>query len=255
MTISPEKAMILAAGLGVRMRPITERTPKPLVRVAGKAMLDWALEKLDQAGVEKTVINIHHHAAVMRLWIQDHEHVSRIIISDESACLLDSGGGVRYALPALGWDPFFLLNADAVWMNGSERALSRLAQRWNFGNMDGLMLLVPTSLAMGYCGDGDFFMEDSGQLRRAANGEKAPYVYAGVMILNPSIFVDVPSEPFSLNVIFDRMLEQGRLFGLVHDGAWFHIGTPEALEQAETYFGAMTETGSGTEAGEPAVVR
>ena len=154
--------MILAAGLGARMRPITDSIPKPLVRVAGRTMLDWSLEKLDLAGIEKIVINIHHHAVLMRSWIQDHKDVSRIIISDESVCLLDSGGGVRYALPALGWDPFYLLNADTIWLNGSEPALSRLAQGWRFGSMDGLMLLLPTSLAMGYSGDGDFFLRRSG---------------------------------------------------------------------------------------------
>ena len=179
MTISPERAMILAAGLGARMRPITENIPKPLVRVAGKTMLDWSLEKLDQAGIEKVVINIHHHAALMRSWIQDHKHVSRIIISDESICLLESGGGVRYALPALGWDPFYLLNADTVWLNGSEPALSRLAQGWRFGSMDGLMLLIPTSSAMGYCGNGDFFLGDSGSCDGQVLANRLPMCIPG----------------------------------------------------------------------------
>jgi MurNAc alpha-1-phosphate uridylyltransferase len=219
--------MVLAAGLGLRMRPITEHTPKPLVEVAGRTMLDRALDHLAVAGVTELVVNTH--------WLADKiaTHLSGrpgIHLSHEEV-LLETGGGVAKALPHLGDAPFYVVNSDIIWTDGATPALKRLAEAWDDSRMDALLLMQRTATAMGYDGDGDFFLDAAGIPRRRRNREVAPLLFSGVQILSPRLFRDAPEGKFSLNILYDRALEEGRLFGIVHDGRWYHVGTPEALPQ------------------------
>lgn len=228
----PQKAMVLAAGLGERMRPLTERLPKPLVRVAGRALIDHVLDKLAQAGVQDAVINVHHLAD------QIERHVAarkspRIAISDERDALLDTGGGVVKALPRLGPEPFFLVNSDSIWLDGVHGNLQRLAAAFDPARMDALLLLAAATASIGYAGRGDFSMAPDGRLRRRAEREVAPFIYAGAAIFSPRLFDGAPQGAFSLTKLFDRAGEAGRLFGLRLDGLWMHVGTPEAIAAAE----------------------
>lgn len=229
MSIHPHYAMVLAAGLGLRMRPITDHTPKPLVEVAGRTMLDRALDHLAAAGISHLVVNTH--------WLADRiaTHLSGrpgITLSHEDV-LLETGGGVAKALPHLGDAPFYVVNSDIIWTDGGIPALTRLAEAWDDDRMDALLLLQRTATAMGYDGDGDFFLDANGVPRRRRDREVAPLLFSGVQILSPRLFKDAPEGKFSLNVLYDRALEAGRLFGLVHDGRWYHVGTPEALPMVE----------------------
>jgi MurNAc alpha-1-phosphate uridylyltransferase len=228
----PRCAMVLAAGLGVRMRPLTNRLPKPLVTVAGKSLIDHVLDRLADAGVETAVVNVHHLAS------QIERHLAawpapRITISDERGQLLDTGGGVVKALPLLGGAPFFHLNADTIWIDGVKPNLVCLAEMFDPGRMDALLLLAATSTSVGYSGRGDFTMAPDGRLIRRPEREVAPFVYAGVAILNPALFSTAPPGAFSLNLLFDRAIEAGRLYGLRLEGVWMHVGTPEAIAAAE----------------------
>ncbi len=225
----PTHAMILAAGLGLRMRPLTERMPKPLIPVAGRSMLDRVLDHLDEVGVDNRVVNAH--------WLgeQIHRHLAGrpgIAFSDEVE-LLETGGGVAKALPLLGEQAFYVCNADILWTNGASPALARLAAAWDADRMDGLLLLQPTATAFGYEGRGDFFRAADGRLRRRAPEETSPTLFAGVQILHPRLFAGAPAGKFSLNLLYDRAAAAGRLYGILHDGAWYHIGTPQALAEAE----------------------
>lgn len=228
----PKKAMILAAGLGTRMRPITETTPKPLIKVHGKAMLDHALDSLKRSGVEEVVLNVHYLAN------QIEEHVSqrtdiKIRISDERDNLLDSGGGIAHALPLLGDEPFYLLNADSFWIEGFKPNLIRMAEFWRAQDMDILLLLSSMANAVGFSSRGDFNMDADGRLERRMENKVAPFAYAGAAIINPSIFAGAPTGAFSLNRQFDEALEKERLFGLRLEGLWLHVGTPDAIDEAE----------------------
>ncbi|MGE4279375.1 MAG: nucleotidyltransferase family protein [Magnetospirillum sp.] len=230
MSCKPTHAMVLAAGLGLRMRPITETRPKPLVRVGGRTMLDRALDHLDKAGVTHKVVNTH--------WLPDQiaahlAHRADITLSPEDV-LLETGGGVTKALALLGSAPFYVVNSDIIWTDGgTESALSRLAQAWDDENMDALLLMSRTATALGYDGDGDFFLSTDGVPTRRGARQVAPLLFSGVQILSPRLFAEAPSGKFSLNVLYDRALEAGRLFGLVHDGGWYHVGTPQALPVVE----------------------
>lgn len=228
---SPTHAMVLAAGKGVRLRPITLSRPKPLVVVGGRAMLDSALDRLAEAGVEEAVVNAHHLGHMIQGHLQGR-NTPRIRISREDQ-LLETGGGVKKALPLLGERPFFVVNGDVLWRDGKVAALLRLAEAWDDATMDALLLLQPTASAIGYAGRGDFVMDQLGHLRRRQEGEDAPFLFAGVQILKASLFADTPAGPFSLNLLYDRALAAGRLHGLRHDGAWYHIGTPEDLRRVE----------------------
>ena len=228
----PKTAIVLAAGLGKRMLPITEQTPKPLVRVCGRALLDHALDALARAGVEKAVVNVHHLADQVEAHLRDRTS-PLIVISDERDRLLESGGGVAKALPHLGGAPFYVLNADSFWIEGFRPNLGNLAAHWNDEAMDVLLLVTGMANAIGYSGAGDFTMDSVGRLTRRDERRVAPFAYAGAAILHPRIFADCPDGPFSLNAIFDRALERGRLFGLRLDGLWLHVGTPEAIHEAE----------------------
>ena len=231
---APKTAMVLAAGLGLRMRPITDKTPKPMVKVAGRALLDYALDRLVEVGVHKAVVNAHH----LGDQIVDHLKFRRdleIVISDESSLLLETGGGVKKALPHLGNDPFYVVNSDVLWLNSNTNALQRLADLWDDEKMDALLLLHSTVEAYGYRGRGDFTVDPLGKLARRPEREISPYVYTGVEIFHPRALKDTHDGAFSLNIVFDRLIDEERLYGIVHDGEWFDIGTPDGLNQAEAF--------------------
>jgi MurNAc alpha-1-phosphate uridylyltransferase len=235
MSVKPTKAMVLAAGLGVRMRPLTDRMPKPLVRVAGRALLDHVLDKLGDAGASEAVVNVHY------LPDQIIDHVAararpRVIISDERDEVLGTGGAVVKALPLLGSAPFFHVNADTMWIDGVRPNLARLAEVFDPAHMDILLLMAPTTNSIGYGGRGDYAMLPDGALRKRREHQVVPFVYAGAAIMSPSLFADAPSGEFSLTKMFDRANEQERLFGLRLDGVWMHVGTPDAVYAAEEAF-------------------
>jgi MurNAc alpha-1-phosphate uridylyltransferase len=236
----PTHAMVLAAGLGLRMRPLTEATPKPLIAVGGRTMLDRVLDHLDEVGVPNTVVNAHWLAP------QIHAHVvcrPGTVVSDESAALLETGGGVTKALPLLGRGPFYVCNADIIWRNGPIPALRRLAAAWDGERMDALLLMQKVATAFGYEGHGDFHLNQDGVARRRGEGEETPYLFAGVQILHPRLFTAAPAGAFSLNLLYNRAQAAERLYGLVHDGEWYHVGTPDALTAAESLLTARDEIG------------
>ncbi len=227
----PKRAMVLAAGLGTRMKMLTENLPKPLVEVSGRAMLDTILDRVEAAGIEEVVINLHYLGEQIVTHLEDRAS-PRVVYSREDE-LLETGGGVKKALPLLGEDPFFVTNGDVCWLDGYSSALERLADHWNEGEMDGLLLLHPTVYAFGYDGVGDFHMDADGRISRRKERGVAPFIYAGIQILHPRFFEDAPDGAFSLNLLYDRAIEKERLFGIRHDGEWFHIGTPEQLRETE----------------------
>ena len=227
----PKTAMVLAAGLGTRMRPLTDRKPKPLVEVAGKPLIDHVLDRLEDAGVENAVVNIHYLAEMMAFHLAARKK-PYIMFSDERGMLLGTGGAVVKALPLIGDAPFFHLNSDTVWIEQGKPNLNRLAEAFNPRAMDALLLLAPTT-SIGYDGFGDFFMGEDGRLRRRHDREVAPFVYAGAAIFTPPLFAGAPEGEFSLNVLFDRAIEEGRLHGLKLFGLWMHVGTPDAIGPAE----------------------
>jgi MurNAc alpha-1-phosphate uridylyltransferase len=227
-----KRAMLLAAGLGKRMRPLTMTLPKPLVQVAGKALVDHVLDRLVAAGIETVVVNVHYLADLMELHVGKRA-APRILISDERSGLLDSGGGVRKALPLLGDQPFLVCNSDSFWIEGPRPALDRLFESWDPARMDILMLIAATSTSVGFDGPGDYFVDPLGRLTRRREREVAPFAYAGVLIIKPEIFDQAPSGPFSLNRLFDAAEHGGRLYGRRLDGVWLHVGTPDAIADAE----------------------
>jgi MurNAc alpha-1-phosphate uridylyltransferase len=233
--------MILAAGLGVRLRPITERLPKPLVPVAGRTMLDRVFDHLDQASVAHRVVNLHWLGGMIRAHLAGRPGV----VFSEEGRLLDTGGGVAKVLPLLGEQPFFVCNADVVWRNGAVPALARLAAAWRDEQMDALLLLQPTTRAFGYDGPGDYFLDTLGRATRRVGRAVSPLVFTGVQILHPRLFAGTPSDPFSLNLLYDRSQAGERLFGIVHDGEWYHIGTPAGLADAERQLDRRSENGKG----------
>jgi MurNAc alpha-1-phosphate uridylyltransferase len=227
-------AMVLAAGLGTRMRPLTERIPKPLIRLQGRALIDHALDRLAEAGVERAVVNVHHFADQIEAHLRTRA-APRIVISDERGVILETGGGVLKALPHLGPGAFIVHNSDSVWSEGARSNLKMLIGAWDSSRMAALLLLARRDESIGYDGRGDFHRDDAGLLRRKGKGEEAAYVFAGVSILTPALFGGVREEAFSLNAIFDRAIAGGALFGAVLDGTWMHVGTPAALLEAESY--------------------
>jgi MurNAc alpha-1-phosphate uridylyltransferase len=230
--MSPKSAMVLAAGLGTRMRPLTDTLPKPLVPVAGTALLDHVLDKLADSGVTTAIVNVHYFANQIENHLKGRTR-PKIVISDERDELLDTGGGVVKALPLLGDAPFFHLNSDTIWIEGVTPNLTRLGAQFDPAAMDMLLLLASTTTSIGYEGRGDFLMTPDGRLQRRPERQVAPFVYAGAAILSPAIFKHVPVGKFSLNKLFDKAIEAGRLFGLRLEGTWMHVGTPEAIKAAE----------------------
>jgi N-acetyl-alpha-D-muramate 1-phosphate uridylyltransferase len=236
---TPRSAMVLAAGMGTRMRPLTDNMPKPLVQVAGKALLDHVLDRLSEAGVERVVVNVHHFAEQMIRHLASRTR-PQIVLSDERGLLLGTGGGVVKALPELGDAPFYHLNADTIWIDGVKPNLVALAETFDAKTMDALLLLAPTAGSIGYAGRGDFAMGPDGRLRARGEREVAPFVYAGAAILSPMLFVDAPQGKFSLAALFDRAAAAGRLSGLRLEGLWMHVGTPDAIAVAEAAIQART---------------
>lgn len=237
---TPRCAMVLSAGLGTRMRPLTEKMPKPLVEVGSKALIDHVLDRLAESGVERAVVNVHHFAE------QIERHLAarikpKIVISDERGLLLGTGGAVVKALPELGNAPFFHVNSDSIWIDSVKPNLARLAETFDAVAMDALLLLAPTTGSIGYAGRGDFGMAPDGRLHRRTEREVAPFVFAGAAILSPALFADAPQREFPLTLLFDRAAEQGRLFGLRLEGLWMHVGTPDAIALAEKAIRASTE--------------
>src|SRR5215468_2348428 len=235
----PRRAMVLAAGLGTRMRPLTDAIPKPLVKVAGKPLIDHVLDRLAEVGVKRAVVNVHHFADQMQQHLTHRKH-PQIIISDERGLLLGTGGGVRKALPDLGGAPFFHINSDTIWIDGVRPNLARLVEVFDPATMDALLLLAPTAGSIGYSGRGDFAMTPDGTLRKRAEHEVLPFVYAGAAILSPALFTDAPPGELALTTLFDRAARSGRLHGMRMEGVWMHVGTPEAIAQAEAAIRAST---------------
>lgn len=229
---SIKTAMVLAAGLGKRMRPLTDRIPKPMVEVGGRPLIDHTLDRLDAAGVETAVVNLHWQADVLERHLAGRRH-PRIVFSDERDDLLETGGGIRKALPLLGPDPFFVMNADTIWIEGIRPNLTTLAGRFDPRIMDICLLLAPAATSIGYEGRGDFMMDGDGRLTPRAERFTVPFVYAGAAVVSPAIFAAAPEGAFSLNRLFFRAAEAGRLFGQRMEGVWMHVGTPEAIAEAE----------------------
>jgi MurNAc alpha-1-phosphate uridylyltransferase len=227
--------MVLAAGLGTRMRPITETLPKPLVPVGGRALIDHALDRLPSAGIENAVVNVHHLAGLVEAHVRGRTR-PRVTISDEREKLLETGGGAKKALPLLaaaGPGAFVILNSDSLWIDGARDNLAALVESWDPERMDILLLLASVATSLGYDGAGDFLMEPDGRLKRRPEREASPFVYAGVAVLRPELFAATPDGPFSLNLLFDRAIASGRLYGMRLDGEWLHVGTPESISAAE----------------------
>ncbi len=241
MTWRPTTAMVLAAGLGVRMRPLTDDIPKPLVSLAGVTLIDRVLDRLAAASIARAVVNVHHHASRLEAHLKQRKS-PQIIVSDERGALLDTGGGVLRALPLLGPHPFLIHNSDSVWIEGVGSNIERLIRHWDGDRMDSLMLLALGSAGLGYDGPGDFTMSADGRLDRRGERQVAPFAFTGVSIAHPRLFEESPKGKFSLNLLWDRAIGEGRLYGIRLDGVWMHVGTPEALRQAEGWI-AREEVG------------
>jgi MurNAc alpha-1-phosphate uridylyltransferase len=227
--------MVLAAGRGTRMRPLTATTPKPLIEVAGKALIDHVFDRLEAAGVSRFVVNVHYLADLIEVHVKRRAG-ERVIISDERDERLDTGGAIVKALPLLGGGPFLVANSDAFWIEGASPNLPRLVSGFDPAVMDALLLLAPTVGAVGYDGAGDFHLGADGRLQRRQERTVAPFVYAGCAMMNPAAFADAPAGRFGLNAVFDRLLAAGRLYGVRLDGLWLHVGTPGAIDAAERAF-------------------
>jgi MurNAc alpha-1-phosphate uridylyltransferase len=229
---TPKSAMVLAAGLGTRMRRFNGQAPKPLVRVGGKALIDHVLDRLADTGVERAVVNVHHLADQIERHLQSRKR-PQIVISDERHALLGTGGGVVKALHELGDGPFFHVNSDTIWIDGVKPNLGLLAAAFAPERMDALLLLAPTTTSIGYAGRGDYAMTPDGRLMRRGEHDVVPFVYAGAAILTPALFRGAPVDAFPLTRMFDRAAEADRLYGLRLEGVWMHVGTPEAVAAAE----------------------
>jgi MurNAc alpha-1-phosphate uridylyltransferase len=227
---TPKTAMVLAAGLGTRMRPITDSIPKPLVKLAGRTLLDHALDRLEAAGVERVVVNAHFKARMVADHLAGRRSPAIELVIEEQ--LLETGGGVLNALPRLG-ERFFVVNSDAFWLDGKVPALERLAAAWDCERTDAALLLQRTTTALGYDGPGDYFLDQIGIPRRRRPGEVAPYLFAGIQLLHRRLFDSTQPGAFSLTRLYDAAQARGRLRAIVHDGEWHHIGTPDALAESE----------------------
>lgn len=234
MSANITRAMIMAAGFGTRMRPLTNTIPKPLVQVRGRALIDHVMDRLVAAGVRTIVVNIHYRGDQIKAHVEKRKDVE-IIISDETADLLDSGGGIYKALPHFKGEPFFHANADTVWVEGANHAMPRLMAAWDPYAMDALMLLAPTVSTVCYDGRGDFMMDAEGKLSRVPEGRISPFVWMSMEILHPRLFDGAPGGKFSINPLWDKAIEKGRLYGQRLDGVWMHIDRPEAIKQSEEY--------------------
>ncbi len=234
MTPVPHSAMVMAAGLGKRMLPLTLDRPKPLIEVAGEALIDHCLSRLSAAGVRRAIINVHYLADMMEAHLNAHNHGLEIVISDERQLLMETGGGLMQAKDLISSKPFICVNSDNLWTDKGTNALNRLASAWDDEKMDFLLLLIPLEEAHNHTGKGDFHLSDDGRLtRRLPEEERAPYVYSGIQMLSQRSLTDAPEGPFSTNLFWNRAIEAGRCFGLVHDGLWFDVGWPAAIPATE----------------------
>ncbi|MCM0019045.1 MAG: nucleotidyltransferase family protein [Tagaea sp.] len=230
-----DTGMVLAAGLGKRMRPLTDTLPKPMVQVAGRALVDRVIDRMVEAGVGRVVANIHHHRATLENHLRARRDVPIVTVHEPE--LLETGGGVRNALPVLGPNAFFCANADVLWFDGPTPALRRLAAAWDESRMDALLLMQSSAFAHGYEGRGDYFLDAAGKARRRRDPEIASFVYAGVQILHPRALAGMAPGAFSLNKVYDAAEAKGRLWGVAHDGLWFHVGTPDSVAATERELG------------------
>lgn len=230
-TLASDTAMVMAAGLGKRMRPLTASQPKPLVRVAGKALVDHALDRLREAGIARAVVNVHYLADALEAHVRERA-APEVIVSDERAELLETGGGMIKAREHLP-DPFFCLNADNIWLDGPKNAFADLTRRWNPDEMDALLLVVSHARAVNFVGPGDFHMDPRGRLSRRKPGRIAPHIFTGIQLVSHRLLRDAPDGKFSTNVLWNRAIEEGRLFGVSFTGLWFEVGTPQAIGPTE----------------------
>jgi MurNAc alpha-1-phosphate uridylyltransferase len=226
--------MIMAAGFGTRMRPLTNKNPKPLVKVQGRALIDHVMDRLVAAGVKTIVVNIHYMGDQIKAHVEKRKDVE-IVISDETDAILDSGGGIFKALPHFKGEPFYHANADTVWVEGASHALERLKAAWNPAQMDALMLLASTVTTVCYDGRGDFMMDAEGRLSRVPEGRISPFVWMSMEILHPRLFDGMQPGKFSINPLWDKAIAKGRLYGQRLDGVWMHIDRPEAIKRSEEY--------------------
>jgi MurNAc alpha-1-phosphate uridylyltransferase len=231
---SINQAMILAAGLGTRMGPLTNDKPKPLIELHGRTLLDHVIDRLVRGGVNFLVVNVHYKAEMMKAHLAGRKDVS-IQICDETDNILDTGGAIANALPLFRGEPFFTQNSDSLWIDGMGQALARMQERWDAEKMDALMLLAPCTTSIGYEGGGDFEMDTGGRLKRRTEMKLAPFVWTGLQIVHPRLFDSSPSGRFSINPLWDKAIENERLFGIRLDGVWIHVGTPEAKSEAENF--------------------
>lgn len=230
--LASDTAMVMAAGLGKRMRPLTANQPKPLVRVAGKPLIDYSLDALAAAGVGRAVVNVHYFADLMETHLAGRQGLPATIVSDERELLLETGGGMVRALPHLP-DPFFCLNSDNIWLDGPRNTFRALSEAWRPDRMDALLLLVPHERAGNYAGQGDFHLDDEGRISRRLPDGPAPYIYTGIQLASHRLLRDAPAGPFSTNVLWQRAIDEGRLCGIVHAGEWFEVGDPAAIVPTE----------------------
>lgn len=226
--LASDTAMVLAAGLGKRMRPMTATQPKPLVRVAGKALIDYSLDHMADAGVNRAVVNVHYLADALEAHLAKRQGLPAITVSDERALLMETGGGMVHAAGKLP-DPFFCLNSDNVWLDGPRDVFAELSLAWDPGAMDALLLVVPHARAFNYQGKGDFHLDPLGRIARRRPGRIAPFIYTGIQLVSHRLLRDAPEGPFSTNVLWQRAIAEGRLFGLSHTGLWFEVGEPQAI--------------------------
>jgi len=233
MVAIPQAAFVLAAGLGKRMRPLTATRPKPLVEVAGRSLIDRALDRIVAAGIGRAVVNVHYFADALEAHLHSRKDVE-IAVSDERDCLLETGGGVNRALPLIDADPFYIVNSDNLWVDGPVDSFRLLAQRWDGAEMDALLLLVPLARANCHGGPGDFHMDPWGKLSRRRQNRVAPFVFTGIQLVSRRLFDGAPDGAFSMNLLWDRAIAAGRCFGLVHQGLWFDVGTPPAVAHTGT---------------------
>ena len=229
----PDTAMVMAAGLGKRMRPLTATRPKPLIEINGKALIDHVLDRLRAAGVTKAVVNAHYLADALEAHLKSHGEGLDITISDERELLMETGGGLVQAAPMIESDPFFAINSDNYWVDGPSDTLRLLASHWNDEAMDALLLLVPHARAFNHKGLGDFHMDRFGRLQRRGRSKVAPYVFTGIQLISKRLLRDAPEGPFSTNILWDRAIDEGRCFGAVHQGLWFDVGTPASVRATE----------------------
>lgn len=229
--LASDTAMVMAAGLGKRMRPLTASQPKPMVRVAGKALIDYSLDHLASAGVAKAVVNVHYLADALEAHV-GHRKAPAVAISDERELLLETGGGMVKAQGLLP-DPFFCLNSDNIWLDGPRNVFTELSQAWDPDKMDALLLVVNHQRAHNYVGKGDFHLDPNGVISRRRSGRIAPYIYTGIQLVSQRLLREAPEGAFSTNVFWNRAIQEGRLYGLAHTGEWFEVGTPQSIPPTE----------------------